>query len=137
MERQLYVGKIPSITMNLMFQPQFEPMIVSGRKVHTIRPKRKVPLRPGQPLSLRVWTGIPYRSPQREFMRALVKKVETIVIDFHNCMHVGGVALTLVEQNRLAWQDGFETYADLLCWFINNHQLPFRGEIIYWKRKQP
>ena len=119
--------------MNLMFQPVFELLILSGRKVHTIRPTRKIPLRVGQPLSLRVWTGKPYRSPQREFMRAQVEKVETIRVDFHNCMYVRGVALSLVEQNRLAWHDGFETAADMLCWFINNHGLPFTGELIYWK----
>lgn len=122
--------------MNLMFQPQFEPMIVSGRKVHTIRPKRKVPLRPGQPLSLRVWTGKPYRSPQREFLSAKVWRVGVIGISVDG-IALNGSLLAYDQAYQIAYHDGFESVKELRRWFMDNHELPFEGEIIYWKRKQP
>lgn len=118
--------------MNLMFQPQFEPLIVSGRKYHTIRPKRKVPLRPGQPLSLRVWTGKPYRSPQREFHAANVQKVVPIRIE-SNRVILDGKELTVPEIKELAWHDGFADAFSARDWFQNTHGLPFEGEIIYWR----
>lgn len=118
--------------MNLMFQPQFEPMIVSGRKVHTIRPKRKVPLRPGQPLSLRVWTSKPYRSPQREFHASTVKKVSPIVVT-HLTALLDGVQLVGEEREGLAYHDGFESWQKMADWFASTHGLPFTGELIYWK----
>jgi hypothetical protein len=119
--------------MNLMFQPQFEPLIVSGRKYHTIRPPRKIPLRVGQPLSLRVWTGKPYRSPQRRFHETDVKKIAAIVIDEAGTIKMDGVPLTNAEAASLAWHDGFENQEALRTWFFATHGLPFTGEIIYWK----
>lgn len=118
--------------MNLMFQPQFEPLIVSGRKYHTIRPKRKIPLRVGQPLSLRVWTGKPYRSPQRQFHETDVKKVVAVEIGM-DAILVAGVELSLEAQNSLAYHDGFADVECLRNWFLATHGLPFAGELIYWK----
>jgi uncharacterized protein YqfB (UPF0267 family) len=123
--------------MNLMFQPQFEPLIVSGRKPHTIRPKRKIPLKVGQTLSLRVWTGKPYRSPQREFLRATVEKVVPVHLSLLNDMTVDGVKLTIREQNDLAYHDGFPNADALYLWFLATHGLPFEGELIHWKPHGP
>lgn len=118
--------------MNLMFQPQFEPLIVSGRKPHTIRPKRKIPLKVGQPLSLRVWTGKPYRSPQREFHTANVQKVHPVTIDREDII-VAGEAMSPEAQDAFAWHDGFENAAALRDWFLKTHGLPFTGELIHWR----
>ena len=118
--------------MNIMFQPQFEPLILSGRKPHTIRPTRKVPLKVGQSLSLRVWTGKPYRSKQREFMRATVEKVLPIVIN-PVAMLVDGRMLSAGEELALAFDDGFSDADALRSWFLKNHGLPFTGELIHWR----
>lgn len=122
--------------MNLMFQPQFEPLIVSGRKYHTIRSKRKIPLRHGQPLSLRVWTGKPYRSKQRAFLSAKVWRVGFIAIAVTG-ITLNGKPMTPDQAAALAYHDGFESLGDLIGWFHTNHSLPFVGEIIYWKSEQP
>lgn len=120
--------------MNLMFQPQFEPLIVSGRKPHTIRPKRKIPLRVGQTLSLRVWTGKPYRSPQREFLRASVEDVKPIVIGRERIV-LNGVQLTRPQSDNLAMHDGFASFKEMRRWFDKNHgETAFIGEIIFWKK---
>ena len=118
--------------MTLMFQPQFEPLILSGRKPHTIRPKRKISLKVGQPLSLRVWTGLPYRSPQREFHSANVQKVCAIRIDSVDIV-IDGTILPPLLQDEMAWHDGFADAAALRDWFTRNHGLPFEGELIYWR----
>jgi hypothetical protein len=115
-----------------MFQPQFSEMIQSGRKYHTIRPRRKIPLRIGQPLSLRVWTGLPYRSKQQEFHSSSVMKVEEITIT-ESAIIVGKESLVGEQQDIFAWHDGFEAAAALRDWFVKNHGLPFIGELIYWR----
>ena len=118
--------------MNLMFQPQFEPLILSGRKPHTIRPKRKIPLKVGQPLSLRVWTGKPYRSPQREFMKAVVEKVWPASIHMSHII-VNSIILGTDSEKDFAWSDGFADADCLRNWFLKTHGLPFEGEVIYWR----
>jgi len=122
--------------MNILFQSKFEEMIQSGRKYHTIRPKRKIPLRPGQVLSLRVWTGLPYRSKQREIHTSSVKKVLPVVIDSERII-LDGVLLNQTQAEELAWHDGFSTLSALLLWFTTYHGLPFFGEIIYWRDPYP
>ena len=122
--------------MNIMFQPQFEPMIVCGRKPHTIRPTRKIPLKVGQTLSLRVWTGKPYRSPQREFLSATVKSVDPILIEMVDIV-VDGRPLSPGEQQALAFDDGFSDADCLRNWFLKTHGLPFEGELIHWKPYVP
>jgi hypothetical protein len=59
-----------------MVHPQFEEEILSGEKIHSIRKnyefweKRIESIMAGEGyLSLRVWTGKPRRSKQREFLR--------------------------------------------------------------------
>ncbi len=117
--------------MNLMFQPQFEPMILSGRKLHTVRPPRKRPLRIGQGLSLRVWTGLPYRSKQREFARAIVEGVDRIRIT-KTSISRNGRRLNYYEQGELAWKDGFRSLMDFRFWFENTHGFPCDGELIWF-----
>ena len=120
--------------MNIMCQAQFEPMILSGRKPHTVRRKRKKPLRIGQPLSLRVWTGKPYRSKQREFHYSTVKKVVPFHLDYSDVMIVDGVHLSILAQNDFAWHDGFENADEMRKWFLKTHAFPFDGEVIYWRK---
>lgn len=119
-----------------MFQPQFEEAIVSLRKPHTVR---KRPLRmpePGDRLSCRVWTGLPYRSPQREFFRGRITKVEDFVLmHLGKRMRVGLQWQTAAEAQAFARADGFEDYEAMLRWFDRTHDLaraPFEGIVIHW-----
>jgi len=118
--------------MTLMFQPQFSPMIQSGRKYHTVRPVRKVPLRIGQPLSLRVWSGKPYRSKQVEFATATVIRVSQFWLGPAAEMKIDGLLLNWESQNYFAWHDGFLDAIALRYWFTKTHGLPFVGQVIYW-----
>src|SRR5688572_20047442 len=60
----------------ILFQNRFEAPILAGVKTCTIRAHRRDG-RPraveGEAVSLRVWTGAPYRSKQREFAQRTVK----------------------------------------------------------------
>ena len=64
----------------LMFQTRFVPLIVSGKKAHTIRPRGKRDYLYGEVLSLRHWAGKAYRSKQAEFARATVSRCESVAI---------------------------------------------------------
>ena len=52
---------------------------VRGFKPHTIRPGSR--FKPGEIVSLRVWSGLPYRTKQIEFAQVEVKKTWSIEIN--------------------------------------------------------
>lgn len=128
-------------TMVVMFRPDFEAPITAGTKTHTIRPPRKRPIPPGAILSMRVWTGKPYRSKTREFARAKLDKIEWIKI------HPDGVEIS-PGTLRVFWmgetptkepllqafarRDGFTAWATMRYWFEQTHGLPFEGQLIHW-----
>jgi hypothetical protein len=60
------------------FQKRFIPMILNGKKRHTIRAKRKRPTKPGEVLHL--YTGLRQKGAQL-LMRVPCTRVEEIVID--------------------------------------------------------
>lgn len=125
----------------VMFRPEFEAPILAGTKHHTIRPRAKRPWKARMLLSLRVWTGAPYRTPQREFMMVPLLRVEPVEITRQS------VTLGWPGSDRIGWSagsdgldrfaraDGFATWADLVAWFDRTHGLdePFRGDLIRWK----
>jgi hypothetical protein len=119
--------------------PQFEAPIRAGIKDQTIRGKRKFPYKIGEVVSLRVWTGRPYMSPQREFAQAEIE----LVIDFglkpddNNGLFswfVGGEKLRYASEiHALAVRDGFTTAASMTEFFLTAHRLPFDGDIYRWR----
>lgn len=129
----------------LLFQGRFEEAVVSGRKPHSIRPDRRdgrPRARVGEALSLRVWTGKPYRSQQREIARAVVTEVERLAIRTDGVMWRPGSAtevlwaeqeeLLAVLLHTLAHADGFVGWAEMRDWFATTHGLPFTGVLIRW-----
>lgn len=104
----------------LMFQPQFHSAVATGEKLQTIRPPRKRPIRQGDVLSLRAWTGSPYRSPQRELRKSVVQSVQRIIVgeDFAD--------------DDEARRDGFADAVEMRNWFRRVHGLPFTGDRITW-----
>lgn len=117
----------------VMFQPRFADKVSQLKKRQTIRPRRKLPIHFGDVLSLRRWSGKPYRSPQitlRENERC--RGVLPVVIYRDGRIRVDGQLLDESARDWFAQQDGFETIADLLLWFSNNHAFPFYGDLISW-----
>ncbi len=125
------------------FKDQFEASILAGTKLHTIRaprgdgrPRAKV----GERISLRVWTGRPYASRQREFGQATVDRVEgfTMQDTGHELLvRLGGRMVPLEELNPLASADGFGSMIEMADWFSREHGLPFAGLMVRWKDLQP
>jgi hypothetical protein len=122
-----------------MFQKRFAYAVGMGDKVQTIRPPRKgKPFFPGEPISLRVWTGLPYRSLQQQIARAEVIRVTTITIEpLH--LNLGEGASGAAERHDLdafARRDGFRSWPELTAWFRETHGLPFCGELIKWRLEE-
>lgn len=116
----------------IMFKERFARLVESGTKKHTIRPPRKKSIKAGDILSLRQWTGLPYRSKQREVRRALCAAVHTVTMSA-NLLILDGVAVTPNHWDTFAKHDGFESWEELWCWFLREHgKLRFSGIVIYW-----
>lgn len=106
-----------------MVKRRFVPMVLSGRKRHTVRPTPKRMPQAGDMIDLREWTGKPYRSKQRRLMLAPIERVAPIVLREWG-ISIDGV---LKHCNEFAIAYGFESFAEMLEWFRETHGLPFSG----------
>jgi hypothetical protein len=114
------------------FQPQFEAPILAGTKRHTIRATPKRLPKIGEEFVGFIWTGKPYRSPQREFFKSTVERVCTVEIVADHLIFVNGGILSWADCCAFAAADGFQTPSHLGAWFQDNHGLPFTGILIEW-----
>lgn len=112
-----------------MFKPQFAALVVSGAKRQTIRPTPKRMPKVGDVESWREWSGLPYRSKQRELAQVRLTSVEEIIITSSEVV-VNGWILPSVSVKKLALKDGFLGKTDFIGWFNYTHGLPFTGIII-------
>lgn len=119
----------------ILFQPRFAPLVKDGSKRQTIRPTRKHPLKPGEIVSLRQWSSLPYRSPQTELRTAQIVSVESVSITLTGNLPVAinGRILWADELQAFAVADGFASAGEMVTWFDDTHGLPFAGQIIRWK----
>ena len=115
-----------------LFQPRFADQVESGIKKQTIRltPKRMPQV--GDHISLRTWTGKPYRSKQRILRESIITEVDTITICHDRFIRCGYTYTAPYYRNSLAVADGFTDWADMITWFQDNHQHPFSGILIQW-----
>jgi hypothetical protein len=109
----------------------FERKILAGEKIHTIRLNAKDYFKDGDEVSLRVWTGRPYHSRQREFAQVTIH-LEPVDIVAHSdlsleCQVVGGVADPL----DLALHDGLDE-DDFFDWFFPAGPGSFSGDILHF-----
>jgi len=87
------------------FKKQFAPDVEAGKKLHTIRPKRKRPTRPGERLKL--YTGMRTKN-----CRLLVDTVceDVQPLEIHSThIKIKGRILTMDERRQLAINDGFDS----------------------------
>lgn len=123
-----------------MFKPQFAPAVELGEKLQTVRPTPKRMPRPGDRISLRAWTGAPYRSKQRVLREAVISSVSPIEIfwDYYRTMNAWGKWTWFEDRSALdafARQDGFAGWDELTDWFSSTHRLAFRGVLICWSNE--
>jgi hypothetical protein len=130
----MHMAELPGCGMRvILFQDRFAAKVKDGSKWHTIRKSARC--RKGDQLSLRRWTGRPYRSRQEVLREAECLSVLPIALGYGT--HADGIRLGETEidtsaRAELARGDGFACATDMLDWFREVHGLPFVGEIIYW-----
>ena len=123
-----------------LFKPQFAPMVEAGTKRQTIRPMPKRLPRVGDLESWRQWTGLPYRSKQRELARVKLIHVESVVIHRDGIETCPGTLRVCFfgewNKNRRPWLeatailDGFGSWVIMREWFKSEYELPFEGMLI-------
>ena len=118
-----------------MFKPQFAPLVEAGTKCQTVRPIPKRMPKTGDRISLREWTGKPYRSKQRVLRESEITAVEPISLcdtGREMLVYVNGHELHPEEINDYAKADGFKAGIEMFNWFESTHGLPFDGVVIKW-----
>lgn len=115
-----------------MFKPRFARLVEARKKMQTIR--RRAGCVPGDVLSLREWSGAPYRSKHRLLdVPGPVVCSEVLPVVVHGGgVRVGGFELSAMDKTCLAHADGFGTYAEMMAFFSAGYGLPFTGEIVGW-----
>lgn len=124
----------------LNFKPQFVDPIQSGRKHHTIRATRKIPVKPNDKLYL--YCGARTKNcflilvePQT-CTRVQTIEINSLVGDVE--IIVDGTVLALDEMQQLARADGFENLTMFYHFWQVNHgdqhgHVNFTGQIIHWR----
>lgn len=122
----------------ILFQPQFADQVSTLIKRQTIRQRARC--KAGDELSLRQWSGLPYRSKQKQLRDAvtckLVQPVRLYTVPWHRCdppkfqIQVGDE--NIKDTDAFARADGFPSAAIMHEWFDRTHGLPFTGELITW-----
>jgi hypothetical protein len=112
-----------------MFQPQFEKPILDGRKGSTIRKTARC--KEGDVLSLRLWTGKPYRSSQYCMMQVACQAIAEVRI-YSDRISLDGMVCTESERDAIVRREGFGSWKAMRDWFQSTHGLPFSGEMIIW-----
>src|ERR1700744_4033228 len=115
-----------------LFQQRFKPMVRDGSKANTIRPTPKRMPRVGDKISLRCWTGKPYRSKQEIIGESVITQVTEIIIQSEGLkMHGKYLAASTLEE--FAKADGFKSFWEMQTWVKYQHgPLPFRGIFVAW-----
>lgn len=122
----------------ILFQNRFADLVRTRKKQQTIRKKRLLPITVGDPLVLRMWSGLPRRSRQITLLTAVCRSVQPIYISSrvytpdHYGVRLDGEFLPRRRAEALARADGFESVEDMCEWFIKTHGLPFEGVLITW-----
>lgn len=126
------------------FQQRFKPMILSGRKHHTIRAERKDGRRPKPGERLHLFCGMRTKAIER-LADPTCTKVADIRLDLsRDLLYIEGhghvfkldiwieeTLLDLDEAESLAFHDGFDSLAEMTG-FWDMKLFPFNGFITFW-----
>ena len=119
-----------------LFKPQFAGIVERGEKLQTIRPTPKRLPKIGDEVSLRTWTGKPYRSKQRILGTGIIDGIHTVRID-SDLLVFDGRKIGSGMREKFAEADGFSGWPTMEEWFRAEHGLPFQGIAIFWKLSNP
>ena len=127
------LSRVNDPVLVIMFQQRFAADVRAGWKTQTIRPNgRRARPKMGQKVSLRQWSGKPYRSPQillRETRLSLVQKFRAN----WEARQVWVDGVLLEGCDSFARADGFADMAAMASWFLANHKgTEFEGFVMHW-----
>jgi hypothetical protein len=116
------------------FKAQFVAKIQAGTKRHTIRARRVRPVKVGDRLFL--YCGMRHKGAFRILPDAVTcSEIQNISIEDLEedgiRITVDGYVLDVDEVERLAYADGFESFAEMVKFWEGS--LPFFGNIIHWR----
>lgn len=116
------------------FKPRFADLVESGSKLQTCRPTPRRMPKAGDKISLRQWTGLPYRSKQRVLRESTVVGWRKMTIHPASSMiNLDGYTLGFDEMLTFAQADGFADHWDMLAWFTEQYGSDkWEGIVIYW-----
>lgn len=134
------------LTHVFMFKPRFAAMLSCRQKWSTIRPVRVRSVVPGDLMDCRRWAARPYGSPQIKLGLAVCTGVEEVEIGenrfYQTHIKLDGRALNFRARYWLALSEGFvdedsvANPCDMIDWFTEEHELPFRGVRYTWDPHQ-
>jgi len=116
-----------------MIQERFVELVRTGAKTQTIRQTARC--EPGDTLSIRRWTGKPYRSKQELVYTAKCVNVMPVTIGeggFVSHFSDNVMLVASPKADGFARADGFKSAEEMIGWFRDTHGLPFKGFIIHW-----
>ncbi|MCC7375376.1 MAG: ASCH domain-containing protein [Verrucomicrobiales bacterium] len=117
----------------LMFESRFAALIVAGIKTSTVRREFRA-CSVGEPVSLRAWSGMAYRSPQRELAQVTITCVAPFLAAGGSApIMIGGRALTKHDRDILARKEGFRDRFEMLEYFASYSHGMFRGAYVSWE----
>ena len=113
------------------FQAQFAAAVEAGRKLQTVRARRKDGRVPcvGQPAYL--YAGMRTKACRRLGV-GIVTTVEPVRITCHGDTPEVVLGYCPVDAEEFAADDGFPCARDMTDWFARVHGLPFEGLLIRW-----
>jgi hypothetical protein len=111
------------------FKERFVENVKRGRKRKTIRGKRKHQIKVGDKVYLYYAMRTKYCTKIGE---GICTKREDILF-LYTGVFVNQKLLSGKRLEAFAKSDGFKNFDDMWEFWINNNQLPFKGDVIYWK----
>jgi hypothetical protein len=124
--------------MVTMFQPWTAKLVRERKKFQTIRPIGQREIKVGEKISLREWSGLPYRSKQISIYDGVITDVIFLVIfpfgigKGEELEHFNSIYKT---SDDFAVADGFIDFLDMSIWFDEQYGLPFHGRLIRWREE--
>lgn len=119
----------------------FNKKLLEGEKIHTIRSnydlwKHNITKinKMGYELSVREWTGVPYRSQQREIKTLSKIGYESISMEYipeNKDIRAIINGKTIPDVKRIAHNDGLD-WNDFVDWFFGNGTTSFQGIIVHF-----
>lgn len=125
---------MPTPSIVRTFKSQFAPLVEAGTKLQTVRLTPKRMPKAGWLIDCRAWMGRPYNSKQRPLRVGEITFVAPVGITPAGVISIDGRVLAAWEADDFAKQDGFRDANQMVCWFDDEHGLPFTGIVIQWRR---